>query len=111
MPFYNWNEIEVEDVMPKVTRKIIYGERIMLVYYELEPGTEFPSHKHPHEQIGNVIQGQMEFTLGDEKRIVGPGDVFVIPSDVEHGAKVIGDKKALVIDTFSPIREDFLKNK
>jgi quercetin dioxygenase-like cupin family protein len=111
MPFYNWKRVPREEVGLGIRRRIIKGDEIMLVLWELEPGTEIPLHKHPHEQMTHVIQGRVEFKVGEETKIVGPGDVCYIPyqSDMEHGVKVIGNEAFIGIDIFYPIREDFLK--
>lgn len=46
----------------------------MLTFVEFEPNAEFPPHKHPHEQITFIIEGEMEFKLG-EKTMVSVGAV------------------------------------
>ena len=73
---------------------------------ELSPGCLVPRHSHPHEQVGIVLEGELEFTIGDETRIVKTGEVFVIPGGVEHSVKV-GEQPARALDIFSPVREDY----
>lgn len=111
MPFYNWDEVAWDEVSPGMRRKILNGDKIMLVLWELEPGSEIPLHTHPHEQISHIIQGKVEFRAGDETKIVGPGKVCYIPyqSEMEHGVKVIGNENFVGLDIFHPIREDYLK--
>jgi quercetin dioxygenase-like cupin family protein len=80
----------------------------MLSLVEINPGSVVPMHSHPHEQAGIVVEGEFEFIIGGEKRRVKPGDMYIIPGGVPHSA--IGlDKKALVLDIFSPPREDYQK--
>lgn len=109
--YYNWKEVEKDEALPKVWRRIIAGEKIMLVLYEMDPGgAEFPRHKHPHEQIGYVIQGKIDYTVGNERKVLGPGDGYIIPSNVEHcPSRVVGDKHVILLDVFYPIREEYLK--
>ena len=95
-----------EKVTPLITRKIVTGEKQMLVLWNMKAGAHAAAHRHPHEQIFWVRSGKMEFRLGDEKRTCGPGDVGVIPGGVEHEAWFPEDTE--VIDIFSPPREDFL---
>jgi len=113
MPFYNWNVVPREEISPGIRRRIIKGDRIMLVLWELEPGTKISLHKHPHEQITHIIQGKVEFKVGEGTKILGPDDVCYIPyqSNMEHGAKVIGNETFIALDIFHPIREDFLKKR
>lgn len=95
------------EMVPGVTRRLIaVGDRVMAVRFTLLPGSAIPTHTHPHEQIGYVESGSMEFTVGDETRILGPGDAYVIPSGVPHGASP--EVESTVVDIFSPPREDYL---
>jgi len=87
---------------------LAWGEKIMLSLVEIGPGSVVPMHGHPHEQAGIVIEGEFDFIIGSEKKRVKPGDMYIIPGGVQHSA--IGlDKKALVLDIFSPPREDYQK--
>jgi len=53
------------------------------------------------------MSGVFEFQIGDEARLVKAGDGLYMEPNVLHGVKCIED--GMLIDTFSPIREDFLK--
>lgn len=93
--------------VPGVTRQLIaVSERMMAVRFILRPGSDIPVHTHPHEQIGYVESGTMKFTIGDETRSLGPGDAYIIPSGVPHGAAP--EVECTVVDVFSPPREDYL---
>ena len=64
------------------------------------------SHSHANEQIVWMLKGKMEFRLGSEQRVCGPGDVVVIPGVAEHEGWFREDTE--VIDFFPPPRDDFL---
>src|SRR5215470_11501758 len=98
--------IREEHVTDKISRKQIAGERGMIVWWTMKAGAHAHVHRHPHEQIFWMLKGKMEFRLGNERRVCGPGDVAVIPGGVEHEAWFPEDTE--VIDVFSPPREDFL---
>lgn len=106
MPFYNPAERNPKELFPGAVARTFWGEKTLLSLLELAPGCEVPRHSHPHEQVGIMLEGEMEFTIGDETRIVRAGDVFVIPGGVEHSVKV-GDKPARALDVFSPVREEY----
>jgi quercetin dioxygenase-like cupin family protein len=108
MSFFNWDEIPSVEIAPCVKRKIVHLKNVMLVYYEVGAGVGIPIHQHPHEQIGVILQGQCEFTIGDEKQVLGGGEGYVIPSNMKHGGQGIGEETCVLFDVFSPIREDFL---
>lgn len=84
-----------------------HGEHLMLSYLEMDDGAEIPLHSHPHEQGGILLKGRLQLTIGDETRVVEAGAMFLIPSDVPHRAVAVGGP-AVVLDAFSPIREDYV---
>ena len=104
--FYDLRQAAGRNLVPGVTLRPVWGERLMLVRVEMEPHSEVPRHRHPHEQGGIVLEGEMEFTIGEERRRVGPGDAYLIPSNVEHSVRV-GDRPTVVLDVFSPPREEY----
>ncbi len=66
-------------------------------------------HHHVHEQVTQVISGQMRFWFGENKEQtmeLFPGDVIIIPCNVPHAALMIGEVEGL--DTWSPPRRDWL---
>ena len=107
MSFFKWDELPTVELSPQVERKIVHLENVMLVYIEVGAGVEVPIHRHPHEQIGLVLQGQAEFVLGDEKRVIGPGEEYTVPPNMKHGGSAL-EESCVLLDIFSPIREDFL---
>jgi len=91
-----------------VTIKPLAGQHVMLNYVELVPQAEIPIHSHPHEQLGLIIEGELDMEIGEERRTLRPGDTYVIPGGVRHGVRS-GPRGALVLDVFYPLREDYLK--
>ncbi len=87
-------------------KTLAYGERTSLSEFSLEKGSVIPSHKHPHEQTGYVISGRLIFRIGEEKFEAETGDSWNIPGNVEHDVEVVED--TVVIEVFSPPREDYL---
>ena len=79
----------------------------MMTFFEFEPDAVIPSHKHPHEQITYIIEGEMEFTVEGETRLLKKDDGVVIRSNQEHSARVL-DKPAKAVDAWYPVREDYL---
>ena len=86
--------------------RAVHGELLTLAVVEIEPGAVLPEHHHANEQFGIVIQGSVIFRVGDEKRSLGAGGIWRIPSDTPHTVTG-GDAGAVVIDVFSPPREDW----
>ena len=99
-------DFKERELVPGVTLRLVWGERIMLSHATFEPKCKIPVHSHQNEQAGIVIEGKMALTIGDKTRICNKGDAFTIPGNVEHSV-VNGDKETIVIDTFSPPRDDY----
>jgi quercetin dioxygenase-like cupin family protein len=94
-------------IFPGVEVATCTAEKMMLSLATLEPHAVVEEHSHPHEQVGIVLEGEAIFTIGDEEKRLGPGDIFRIPGNVRH--KVIAlDKPFKALDVFYPIREDYL---
>ncbi len=104
---YNWDTLDKEVVRKGVERAGFRGDDVLLVMNWLEPGMDVNPHSHPFEQVVYIVQGNVIFTIGDEKMEAGPGSVIRIPPDVVHYAEPVGDEPALNLDVFAPIREDY----
>jgi unsaturated pyranuronate lyase len=93
-------------LFPGVDAHVVWGSRLMLSIVDLKPHAQVDLHSHPHEQMGMVLLGRAEFTIGDETRVLGPGDMYLMPSGVCH--KVIAlDTPVRAIDVFNPPREEY----
>jgi quercetin dioxygenase-like cupin family protein len=105
----NWDEVPVEEVNSSMSRKIVWGEKLMIARIKFKNGFVVPLHHHIHEQVTQVISGKMRFWFGANKEQtmdLNPGDVVVIPSDLPHEALMIGEVEE--IDTWAPPRQDWL---
>jgi len=106
MGFINIEEYHPIEPVPGCRMRTPFGENLMLSYLEMDDGAEVPLHSHPHEQGGMLIRGTLDLTIGDETRRCQPGAMFLIPPGVMHKAVAVGGP-VLVLDVFSPIREDY----
>ncbi|EMW0510054.1 cupin domain-containing protein [Enterobacter mori] len=101
-------ETTLEDLGNGVTRRILaHDGKMMAVEVNFEQGAIGPMHNHPHEQLTYVLSGEFEFTIGEEKQIVTAGDTLYKAPHVMHGCICL--KPGTLLDTFTPIRDDFLK--
>ena len=93
---------------PDVTRQVLSDHaKLMVVAFRFAaPGAIGALHSHPHVQSTYVESGRFRFTLGNEEREVGTGDSFVVPSEQTHGCVCL--VPGVLIDTFTPRRDDFL---
>ena len=101
------NDLPLEDIGKGLKRKVLaYHESLMLVEVYFEKGAVGEVHSHPHEQITYVLEGEFEFNIDGQKRIVKTGDSMYKESNVPHGAVCL--KKGRLLDVFSPHRKDFI---
>ncbi|OQP47441.1 cupin [Niastella yeongjuensis] len=101
-------DIPWEDVGNGITRQIFgYDDKVMLVKAKFVTGGVGTMHQHPHSQVTYVDSGVFEMTIGDQKKIIRKGDGYYVPPNVLHGCVCL--EAGMLIDSFSPHREDFLK--
>ena len=105
------NLVDLADIVPiqvwdGVVARRVQGDRLTLAVVELAPDSIVSEHRHPNEQCGLVIEGEVTFRIGDEERVLGPGGTWRILGDTPHSV-VTGPGGAVVIDVFAPAREDW----
>jgi quercetin dioxygenase-like cupin family protein len=112
MAVLKFDEVPYEKVKKGLQRKIIYTKNLMSVLIDFSNGPwekPEPPHSHPHEQTSYVAEGEIIFYCEDEpdQHLKG-GDMFAVPSGKKHTIQLL-TKKVRLIDSFNPVREDFLK--
>ncbi len=105
MGFLELSDVRERQPVPGFRVRFVHSESMTVAYWEIEAGAEMPEHRHPHEQIVNVIEGEFELQVGDERRTLTPGSVAVIAPDVPHSGRAI--TRSRIIDVFHPVREDY----
>jgi|SRR5690606_17353930 len=106
--FIEAGEIEWETVDKGVERKILgYDDEVMMVCVRFEKGAVGSLHHHVHRQISYVESGSFEVEIDGVKKILKQGDCFFAAPDLVHG--VVALEKGMLVDVFTPAREDFLK--
>ena len=112
MPVLKFEDVPYESVKDGVKRKLLYTENLMTVLIDFSNGPweqPEPPHSHPHEQVSVLVSGEIIFFCEDEKQQhMVPGDMFSVPSGKKHTIQLL-TKNVRLIDSFNPIREDFLR--
>lgn len=94
MPFYKWSEMEREKITPEYSPAegpTIRGEKFEVGLFFYPAGGTGKPHSHPNEQVRVILKGKTLFRVGDEERVLGPGDAVLIPANVEHWGRTIED--------------------
>ena len=105
MSFIELNTLNEKEVIPGYKSRGIHTGTMSFVYWTVEAGAVMPEHSHIHEQVANVLKGKFELTLDGETKLLEPGIVAVIPSNVKHGGRAI--TRCELLDVFLPEREDY----
>ncbi|MFT7031574.1 MAG: gentisate 1,2-dioxygenase [Cyclobacteriaceae bacterium] len=111
MPVLKFDEVDAHVVRKGLERKIVHTGDLMTVLIDFSDGPwkeKEPPHSHPHVQTSYIAEGEIIFYCEDEPdQHLKAGDMFEVPSGKLHTIKLLTEKARLV-DSFSPIREDFL---
>ena len=101
------DKMEWEKLGGGVSRKFLgYDNQIMMVLVKFEKGALGSPHQHFHTQSTYCVAGKFEFEIDGEKQVVKAGDGVYIEPNLLHSAVCL--EEGILIDTFSPVREDFL---
>ena len=103
-----WDELDPIEMVPGLFFQPVVGDRVMANFVRFEPHTEAPMHWHEEEQISFVVDGELEFEVAGETRVLTRGQAVVIPPNVPHGART-HDGPCLEVDVFHPPRRGVLE--
>ena len=104
------SEVVPTEIAPGRKRYLAHTDSLMMVVMDFDDGpSEQPDspHSHPHEQITYVVDGRVEFHLGETMHTLEPGDMITVPPGRPHTVRLLTGHVRL-IDTFHPLREEFL---
>jgi len=87
-------------------KTLVYGKNTLMTKFKLKKGAAIPPHRHSQEQTGYLVSGRIRMRIDTDARELEPGDAWCIPGEAEHSADAIED--AVVVEVFSPVREDYI---
>lgn len=106
---HNFRDVPAHRDEPGVTQKIFRGIDQMIGFTVIEPDKpDAEPHTHPYEQSNLLIEGELDFVVGDERVSLQRYDVLDIPPEVEHTSRAVSDEPAVLL-AFWPLREDRLE--
>jgi quercetin dioxygenase-like cupin family protein len=105
--FHTIDTLPHREILAGVRIRIVPGAQLMLSVVDLDEDAVVPTHQHPHEQAGVVLSGTVEMWIGEDRRTIVPGDVYLVPGGTPHGARAMGGP-ARVLDAFHPLRDEYL---
>jgi quercetin dioxygenase-like cupin family protein len=103
--FARLSDLTEHEVFPGFRGRFVHSERTSHVYWTIDAGAVLPEHDHPHEQVVNMIEGELELVVSGEARVLRAGDVLAIPGGARHSGRALS--RVRVLDVFTPVREDY----
>ncbi len=104
-------DVQPDRIAEQRTRYLAYTDGLMVTVIDFDDGPAAqpdPPHSHPHQQITYVAEGELLFFVDGEPHRLDPGDLITIPANAPHTVQILS-RHARLVDTFTPIRTDFLK--
>jgi len=107
MELMRWREEPVEELSPSIGRQVVTTGNMTVARILLGKGAEVPSHEHANEQVATILEGSLRFVVGGEEFVASAGESVVIPPNVPHAVEAL--EESVVLDVFSPPREDWAR--
>jgi quercetin dioxygenase-like cupin family protein len=98
MGFIDTSNLTVKEWLPGWKGRYFDSGSMTFGHYVFQVGSAIHRHSHPNEEVWNIIEGQLEVTIGEESTLAGPGYVALVPPNTLHSVKAISSGKAIVVD-------------
>jgi len=98
MPFFKWSELSSDLITPGYSQgkgPAIKGEKIEVALIQYPAGTKAKPHAHPNEQVQAVLNGRARYRIGNEEKVLGPGEAVLIPANTEHEVEILEDLEVI----------------
>jgi len=105
MPLVKLDELPELEISKGILMRAVTAQTVTVGHVRIAAGSPLPEHSHYHEQVVNVIEGELEMIAEGQTHRLMPGKVLVLPPNVVHSGQAITDCR--VVDVFHPVREDF----
>ena len=105
MPIIELDQLPVREIFPGLRARLVHTDRVTHSWVDVDAGASFPEHQHPHEQVVNVLSGELELVVEGEVHRLRGGMSCVIAPNARHSGR--GITACRVLDTFAPARDDY----
>jgi quercetin dioxygenase-like cupin family protein len=98
MPFLDVSSLPQDERRPGWLGRYFHSPTLTFAHWEFRKGADIHAHSHEQEEVWQVLEGELQLTIGEETRIAGPGTVAVVPPHTLHAVVALSDGKAIVTD-------------
>jgi quercetin dioxygenase-like cupin family protein len=97
MGFWDLKALKLDEFRPGIFSKVEVGSNLVMAVMEISPGKEGVEHSHPFDQCGIVVEGEIEMSIGVEKRLLKTMETYFIPAEISHNWKT-AQSSAKILD-------------
>ncbi|MDR7540487.1 MAG: cupin domain-containing protein, partial [Armatimonadota bacterium] len=103
---FRWQEVPEDTARPGVALRRHRGRAMTAVLVRLAPGITVTPQRHPEEQLVHMLSGRLRLQVGDEARVLAPGDAALIPANIPHTGEAIGAEPAVYLEVLAKEADD-----
>jgi mannose-6-phosphate isomerase-like protein (cupin superfamily) len=79
--------------------RFFHAANMTFAHWDIADGaSDLHEHRHPQEEVWNIVEGEVMLTIGAERRRLGPGAVGIVPANAPHSAQPVGSCRAIIVD-------------
>ena len=105
MPLLDTQQLPVLEKLPGWRGRVFHSPSLTFGHWDFSAGSSIHAHNHQHEEVWQILDGQLEVTIDGAVHVAGAGMVAIIPANVTHSVRALADGKAIVVDY--PLRVHF----
>jgi quercetin dioxygenase-like cupin family protein len=87
MGFWNLKTLALDEFRPGIFSKVESGSNLTMAFMEIAPNKQGIEHSHLFDQCGIVVEGEIEMSIGEEKRLLKAMETYFIPAGISHNWK------------------------
>jgi quercetin dioxygenase-like cupin family protein len=104
MPLVDTSTLRTIERLPGWRARIFHSASMTFAHYEFDAGSTIHEHHHEQEEVWNVIEGELEVTVGGVALVARPGVVAIVPPNTPHSVRALSNGRAIIVD--HPLRLD-----
>jgi len=98
VPLVDLGELKVVERLPGWRGRFFHSAHMTFAHYDFDAGASIHEHHHGEEEVYQVLEGQVEVTLGGHTYLAKPGLAVIVPADVPHSLRALTNGRLLIVD-------------